>query len=82
MQRFFDKLIGYVRSIEVAGVNVIDAEPNNFAQDGECTDEADDARKLLRNRADDGGAFGAGDERARDSDMTLEEIVQPRCGTC
>jgi len=37
MQRFFDKLIGYVRSIEVAGVNVIDAEPNNLAQDGECT---------------------------------------------
>jgi hypothetical protein len=37
MQRLFYKLIGYVRPIEVAGVDVIDAEPNNFAQDGERT---------------------------------------------
>ncbi len=37
MQRFFDKLIGYVRPIEVAGVDVVDAEPDNFTQDGERT---------------------------------------------
>jgi len=37
MQRFFDKLIGYVRAIEVAGVDVIDTEANNLAQDGERT---------------------------------------------
>ena len=37
MQRLFDKLIGNVRAIEVAGVDVIDTEPNNLAQDRECT---------------------------------------------
>jgi hypothetical protein len=37
MQRFFDKLIGYVRAIEVAGVDVGDTELNNLAQDRECT---------------------------------------------
>ena len=36
MQRFFDKLIGYVRAIEVAGVDVIDTEANNLTQDREC----------------------------------------------
>ena len=37
MQRFFDKLIGYMRAIEVAGVDVSDTEFNNLAQDRECT---------------------------------------------
>jgi hypothetical protein len=37
MQRFFDKLIGYVRPIEVAGVDVGDTELNNLAQDREGT---------------------------------------------
>ena len=37
MERFFDKLIGYVRAIEVAGVDVGDTELNNLAQDRECT---------------------------------------------
>ena len=37
MQRFLDKLIGYVRAIEVAGVDVGDTEANNLAQDRECT---------------------------------------------
>ena len=34
MQRFFDKLIGYVRAIEVAGVDVGDTELNNLAPRG------------------------------------------------
>jgi hypothetical protein len=33
MQRFFDQLIGDMRPIEVAGVDVIDSEPNDLAQD-------------------------------------------------
>jgi len=33
MERFSDKLIGNVRAIEVAGVDVIDTEPDNLAQD-------------------------------------------------
>ena len=37
MERFSDKLIGNVRAIEVAGVDVIDTEPKNLAQDGEGT---------------------------------------------
>jgi hypothetical protein len=37
MQRFLDKLIGYMRAIEVAGVDVGDTEANNLAQDRECT---------------------------------------------
>src|SRR6266487_6092516 len=37
MQRFFDKLIGYMRAIEVAGVDVGDTEANNLAQDRDCT---------------------------------------------
>ena len=37
MQRLFDKLIGYVRAIEVARVDVRDTELNNLAQDRECT---------------------------------------------
>src|SRR5213595_565273 len=37
MQRFFDKLIGYMWAIEVAGVDVRDIEANNLAQDRECT---------------------------------------------
>ena len=37
MQRFFDQPIGYVWAIEIAGVDVIDTEANNFAQDRECT---------------------------------------------
>jgi hypothetical protein len=37
MQRLFDKLIGYVRAIEVAGVDVGDTEANNLAQDRDCT---------------------------------------------
>jgi hypothetical protein len=37
MERFFDKLIGYVRAIEIAGVDVIDTEPYNLAQDRDCT---------------------------------------------
>src|SRR6266705_2465091 len=37
MQRFFDKLVGYMRAIEVGGVDVIDTEVNNLAQDRECT---------------------------------------------
>ena len=36
MERFFDKLIGYVRAIEVAGVDVGDTEPDDLAQDREC----------------------------------------------
>jgi hypothetical protein len=36
MERFFDKLIGYVRAIEVAGVDVIDTELNNLAQNRDC----------------------------------------------
>src|SRR6266567_1507804 len=37
MQRLFDKLIGYMRAIEVAGVDVGDTEANNLAQDRDCT---------------------------------------------
>jgi hypothetical protein len=37
MERLFDKLIGYVRAIEVAGVDVIDTELNNLAQNRDCT---------------------------------------------
>jgi hypothetical protein len=37
MQRLLDKLIGYVRAIEVAGVDVGDTEANNLAQDRDCT---------------------------------------------
>jgi hypothetical protein len=37
MQRFFDKLIGYMRAIEVARIDVGDTEPNNLAQDRDCT---------------------------------------------
>ena len=37
MQRLFDKLIGYMRAIEVAGVDMGDTELNNLAQDRECT---------------------------------------------
>ena len=37
MERFFDELIGYVRAIEVAGIDVIDAELNNLAQNRYCT---------------------------------------------
>ena len=37
MQRLFDKLISYVRAIEVAGVDVIDTEFNNLVQDRDCT---------------------------------------------
>src|SRR6266404_8926661 len=37
MQRLFDKLIGYMWAIEVAGVDVGDTELNNLAQDRECT---------------------------------------------
>ena len=37
MQRFFDKLIGNVRAIEVARVDVGDTEANNLAQDRDCT---------------------------------------------
>jgi hypothetical protein len=37
MERFFDELIGYVRAIEVAGIDVIDAELNNLAQNRDCT---------------------------------------------
>src|SRR5437870_7686284 len=33
MQCFFDQLIGDMRPIEVAGVDVIDSEPNDLAQD-------------------------------------------------
>ena len=33
MQGFFDQLIGDMRPIKVAGVDVIDSEPNDFAQD-------------------------------------------------
>src|SRR6266478_316666 len=33
MQRFFDQLIGDMRPIEVAGVDVIDPEPDDLAQD-------------------------------------------------
>jgi hypothetical protein len=31
MQRLFDKLIGYMRAVEVAGVDIGDTEPNNLA---------------------------------------------------
>src|SRR6266446_8571957 len=37
MQRFFDKLIGYMRAIEIAGVDVGDTELNNLAQDRDRT---------------------------------------------
>jgi hypothetical protein len=37
MQRLFDKLIGYMRAIEVASVDMGDTELNNLAQDRECT---------------------------------------------
>src|SRR5882762_6906068 len=37
MQRLSDKPIGYVRAIEVAGVDLGDTEANNLAQDRECT---------------------------------------------
>src|SRR5438309_92252 len=37
MQRFFDKLVRYVRAVEVTGVDVGNTEPNNLAQDRDCT---------------------------------------------
>src|SRR6266436_6702853 len=37
MQRFFDKPIGYVRHIEIAGVDVVYTERNDLAQDSDCT---------------------------------------------
>src|SRR5437879_2456385 len=37
MERLFDKLIGYVRAIEVGGVDVVDTEVNHLAQDRDCT---------------------------------------------
>jgi hypothetical protein len=37
MQCFFDKPIGYMRAVEVAGIDVGDTEANNLAQDRECT---------------------------------------------
>jgi len=37
MERFFDKLIGYVRAIKVAGVDVRNTELNNLAQNRDCT---------------------------------------------
>ena len=37
MQRFFDKLIGYMRAIKVAGVDVGNTELNNLAQNRDCT---------------------------------------------
>src|SRR6476660_2409310 len=37
MQRFFDKLIRYVRAIKVAGVDVGNTELNNLAQNRNCT---------------------------------------------
>jgi hypothetical protein len=36
MERFSDKLIGYVRPIVVTGIDVGDTETNNLAQDREC----------------------------------------------
>jgi hypothetical protein len=33
MQCFFDQLIGDMRPTEVAGVDVVDSEPNDLAQD-------------------------------------------------
>ena len=36
MQRLFNKLIGNMRPVEVARIDVIDSELNNFAQDREC----------------------------------------------
>src|SRR5882762_4057140 len=37
MERLLNKLIGYMRAIEIAGVDVGDSELNNLAQDRECT---------------------------------------------
>src|SRR6476620_3333946 len=37
MERFFNKLIGYMRAIEVAGVDVGYTELNNLAQNRDCT---------------------------------------------
>src|SRR6476659_2382481 len=37
MERLFNKLIGYMRAIEVAGVDVGDTELNNLAQNRDCT---------------------------------------------
>ena len=37
MQRLFDELIGNMRSVEIARIDVIDSELNNFAQDRQCT---------------------------------------------
>ena len=37
MERLFDKLIGYVRAIEVAGIDVVDTEASNLAQDRDRT---------------------------------------------
>ncbi len=36
MQRLFNKLIGNMRPVKVACIDVIDSELNNFAQDREC----------------------------------------------
>src|SRR5207237_7338895 len=37
MQRFFDKPIGYMRAIEVGGVDVVDTEVNHLAQNRDYT---------------------------------------------
>src|SRR5882724_12016753 len=36
MQRLFNQLIGNMRPVKVARIDVIDSELNNFAQDREC----------------------------------------------
>src|SRR4029077_10636851 len=36
MQRLFNKLIGNMRPVKVARIDVIDSELNNFAQDRDC----------------------------------------------
>ena len=36
MQRLFNQLIGNMRPVKVARIDVIDSELNNFAQDRDC----------------------------------------------
>ena len=36
MQRLFNKVVGNMRPVKVARIDVIDSEPNNFAQDRDC----------------------------------------------
>ena len=75
MERLFNELIGKMRTIKIARVDVVNAEPNDFAQDRERTVVVGRRSEYMRTSQLHGAvAHACKDQIIRPTEMSLRAV--------